>query len=83
MAQLSAVESRKETINLVSSYTGDADKKKIPIVDPKAVAETLKIKKKELQEIRKAEDEMLKLVKNSRKKEARVKTCVFVCYFLL
>lgn len=46
MAQLSAVESRKETINLVSSYTGDADKKKTPIVDPKAVAEALKIKRK-------------------------------------
>ena len=71
MAQLSAVESRKETINLVSSYTGDTDKKKTPIVDPKAVAEALKIKKKELQEIRKAEDEMLKLVKNSRKKQTQ------------
>lgn len=66
-AQLSAVESRKETIDLVSSYTGDTDKKKTPIVDPKAVAEALKIKKKELQEIRKAEDEMLKLVIDSRK----------------
>ncbi len=71
MAQLSAVESRKETINLVSSYTGDADKKKTPIVDPKAVAEALKIKKKELQEIRKAEDEMLKLVKDSWKKQTQ------------
>jgi hypothetical protein len=71
IAQLSAVESRKETINLVSSYTGDADKKKTPIVDPKAVAEALKIKKKELQEIRKAEDEMLKLVKDSRKKQTQ------------
>ena len=71
MAQLSAVESRKETINLVSSYTGDTDKKKTPIVDPKAVAEALKIKKKELQEIRKAEDEMLKLVKDSRKKQTQ------------
>lgn len=71
MAQLSAVESRKETINLVSSYTGDADKKKTPIVDPKAVAEALKIKKKELQEIRKAEDEMLKLIKDSREKQTQ------------
>lgn len=71
MAQLSAVESRKETINLVSSYTGDADKKKTPIVDPKVVVEALKIKKKELQEIRKAEDEMLKLIKNSREKQTQ------------
>ena len=71
IAQLSAVESRKETINLVSSYTGDTDKKKTPITDPKAVAEALKIKKKELEEIRKAEDEMLKLVKDSRKKQTQ------------
>lgn len=69
--QMTVVQSQQQIFDLVYSYTGDADKKKTPIVDPKAVAEALKIKKKELQEIRKAEDEMLKLVKDSRKKQTQ------------
>lgn len=72
MNQLSAVESRKETIKLVSSYDGGKDKTKTTSpVDPKAVAEALKIKKQELQEIRKAEDEMFKLIKDSREKQTK------------
>lgn len=69
--QMTVVQSQQQIFDLVYSYTGDADKKKTPIVDPKAVAEALKIKKKELQEIRKVEDEMLKLVKDSRKKQTQ------------
>lgn len=72
MSQLSSVESRKETISLVSSYTGEDDKTKVtPPVDPKVTAAALKAKKQELQEIRKAEDEMLKLIKDSREKQTK------------
>lgn len=69
--QMAVVQSQQQIFDLVYSYPGDTDKKKTPIVDPKAMAEALKIKKKELQEIRKAEDEMLKLIKDSREKQTQ------------
>lgn len=65
--QLAAVEALKETINQISSYNpgNTAKTSKIDVID----AEALEAKKKEIEEIRKAEDESLKLLKEGRKKQ--------------
>lgn len=65
--QLAAVEALKETINQISSYNpgNTAKTSKNDVID----AETLEAKKKEIEEIRKAEDEALKLIKEGRKKQ--------------
>lgn len=65
--QLAAVEALKETINQISSYNpgNTAKTSKIDVID----AEALEAKKKEIEEIRKAEDESLKLIKEGRRKQ--------------
>lgn len=65
--QLAAVEALKETINQISSYNPNKTTKTSGsgLLD----AEALEAKKKETEEIRKAEDESLKLLKEGRKKQ--------------
>lgn len=65
--QLAAVEALKETINQVFSYNPNKTTKTSGsgLLD----AEALEAKKKETEEIRKAEDESLKLLKEGRKKQ--------------
>lgn len=67
--QLAAVEALKETINQISSYNpgNTAKTSKIDVID----AEALEAKKKEIEEIRKAEDELLKLVTDDREKQTQ------------
>ena len=67
--QLAAVEALKETINQISSYNpgNTAKTSKNDVID----AETLEAKKKEIEEIRKAEDELLKLVTDDREKQTQ------------
>lgn len=65
--QMASVEALKETINQISSYNPQKTAKTSAsgLLD----AETLEAKKKEIEEIRKAEDEALKLIKEGRKKQ--------------
>lgn len=65
--QLAAVEALKETINQISSYNpgNTAKTSKNDVVD----SEVLEAKKKEIEEIRKAQDESLKLIKEGRRKQ--------------
>ena len=67
--QLAAVEALKETINQISSYNPGKTTKTSgsDLLD----AEALEAKKKEIEEIRKAEDELLKLVKDDREKQTQ------------
>lgn len=67
--QLAAVEALKETINQISSYNPNKTTKTSGsgLLD----AEALEAKKKETEEIRKAEDELLKLVKDDRDKQTQ------------
>lgn len=66
--QMASVEALKETINQISSYNPQKTAKTSASGLPDA--ETLEAKKKELEEIRKAEDELLKLVKDGREKQS-------------
>lgn len=67
--QMASVEALKETINQISSYNPQKTAKTSAsgLLD----AEILEAKKKELEEIRKAEDELLKLVKDGREKQSQ------------
>ena len=67
MNQTAAVEATKKEIELISSYNPNSITKTSgsDLLD----AEALEAKKKEIEEIRKAEDEALKLIKEGRKKQ--------------
>lgn len=78
MNQTSAVASQRELVRLVSEY--EPTRKEEPKGDTandanmdmeKGTAAAIDAKKKELEEIRKAEDDMLELVKDSREKQRR------------
>lgn len=69
MNQTAAVEATKKEIELISSYNPNNITKTSgsDLLD----AEALEAKKKEIEEIRKAEDELLKLVKDDREKQTQ------------
>lgn len=67
MNQTAAVESLKETMKLISSYNPNGVTKTSG--DNVPDAEVLEAKKKEIEEIRKADDELLKLIKDGKKKQ--------------
>lgn len=69
MNQTAAVEATKKEIELISSYNPNSITKTSgsDLLD----AEALEAKKKEIEEIRKAEDELLKLVKDDREKQTQ------------
>ena len=67
MNQTAAVESLKETMKLISSYNPNGVTKTSG--DNVPDAEALEAKKKEIEEIRKADDELLKLIKDGKKKQ--------------
>lgn len=69
MNQTAAVESLKETMKLISSYNPNGVTKTSG--DNVPDAEALEAKKKEIEEIRKAEDELLKLIKDGREKQSQ------------
>ena len=69
MNQTAAVESLKETMKLISSYNPNGVTKTSG--DNVPDAEVLEAKKKEIEEIRKAEDELLKLIKDGREKQSQ------------
>lgn len=69
MNQTAAVESLKETMKLISSYNPNGVTKTSG--DNVPDAEVLEAKKKEIEEIRKAEDELLKLIKDGREKQSK------------
>lgn len=73
MNQTAAVASQRELVRLVSEYNGGTKGSQSAIVQEteKETAAVVDAKKKELEEIRKAEDEMLALVKDSREKQRK------------
>jgi len=71
MNQLATVESLKKQIEGITNYTPVTDKT-FPANGGKKSGLEINAKKKEIEEIRKMEDELLKLVKDSRKKQSEV-----------
>ena len=72
MNQLATVESLKKQIEGITNYTPVTDKSTFPANGGKKSGLEINAKKKEIEEIRKMEDELLKLVKDSRKKQSEV-----------
>lgn len=70
MNQLAVVESLKKQIEGIASYIPATDKSTFSTNGGKKSGSEINAKKKEIEEIRKMEDELLKLVKDSRKKQS-------------